>query len=375
MKILLCHCSFALIFFVLPWVAPGQEKEAAQNQNEHRAARVFEQWDKDQDERLSRDELPENVRPNFERVDKDGDGFISRKEHLAFLDRARNNRDQPAAQNGKSLPTGTIEHRDLPYVVDGHERQKLDLYLPAADEKPDAIVVWIHGGAWQAGDKQNCPARFLLADGFAVASVNYRLSQHATFPAQIEDCKAAIRFLREHAAEYQIDPERIGVWGSSAGGHLVALLGTSADVVELGDAKDITSSRVKAVCDYFGPIDFSLMNQQAGKESAIDHDAANSPESKLLGGAVQEHPAKVRLANPATYISGDDAAFLVVHGDQDRLVPVQQSKDFAVALEQAGLDAELIIVEGAGHGISDAKITQRVTRFFQDKLSADSQEK
>jgi acetyl esterase/lipase len=120
--------------------------------------------------------------------------------------------------------------RNLEYVPGGHERQKLDLYIPSkSSEKPLPLIVWVHGGAFRAGSKENPPARQFVALGFAVASINYRFSQHAIFPAQIEDCKAAIRFLRANAKKYNIDPTRIGVWGSSAGGHLVAMLGTTGD--------------------------------------------------------------------------------------------------------------------------------------------------
>ena len=136
-----------------------------------------------------------------------------------------------AAQPPKGgLPPGVKAERDLEYVKDGHERQKLDLYLPAKAEGPLPLVVWVHGGAWLGGNKDNPPGLFLLPRGYALASVNYRLSQHARFPAQIEDCKAAIRWLRANAAAYRLNLDKIGVWGASAGGHLVALLGTTGGV-------------------------------------------------------------------------------------------------------------------------------------------------
>ena len=124
--------------------------------------------------------------------------------------------------------------RDLEYVPGGHERQKLDLYLPreASVDRKRPLIVWVHGGAWLAGSKDRCPAVPFADQGYAVASINYRLSQHAIFPAQIEDCKAAIRWLRVNAGKYGYDPNRLGVWGASAGGHLGALLGTAGDVQE-----------------------------------------------------------------------------------------------------------------------------------------------
>ena len=150
--------------------------------------------------------------------------------------------NQPAAAQPRpgsaravaDVPQGVKAHRDLAYVVNGHERQKLDLFVPEKADGPLPLIIWIHGGGWQNGSKEGCPPlrNGYTGRGYAVASINYRLSGHAIFPAQIEDCKAAIRWLRAHAKEYSLDPQRFGVWGSSAGGHLVALLGTSGDVKE-----------------------------------------------------------------------------------------------------------------------------------------------
>ena len=155
----------------------------------------------------------------------------------------------------------------------------------------------------------------LAAKGYAVASINYRLSQHAVFPAQIEDCKAAIRWLRANAAKYHLDPDHIGVWGASAGGHLVALLGTTGSVKELeGKGGNLDqSSRVQCVVDWFGPTDLATMGGS--------HDKPGSPESRLIGGPVQENKEKARKASPLTYVSKDSAPFLIMHGDQDNTVP------------------------------------------------------
>ena len=140
------------------------------------------------------------------------------------------NAQQQPKRSAPKPPIGVKILRDLQYVEGGHERNRLDLYLPEKAEGRLPVVVWIHGGAWYAGNKDGCPAVPLTGEGCAVASINYRLSQHAVFPAQIEDCKAAIRWLRANAAKYDLDPDHIGVWGASAGGHLVALLGTTAGV-------------------------------------------------------------------------------------------------------------------------------------------------
>jgi len=242
------------------------------------------------------------------------------------------------------LPAGVRVLRDLKYVENGHERNRLDLYLPEKVEGGLPLVVWIHGGAWQAGSKQGCPAVFLAAKGYAVASINYRLSQHAIFPAQIEDCKAAIRWLRGNAAKYQIDADHIGVWGASAGGHLVAMLGTTGNVKDLeGTGGNLDrSSRVQCVVDWFGPSDLATM--------AGSHDNPGSPESRLIGGTVQENKEKARKASPLTYVSKDSAPFLIMHGDQDNTVPLSQSEVLAAALKKAGVDVKLVVVKGNGHG-------------------------
>jgi acetyl esterase/lipase/outer membrane protein assembly factor BamB len=221
------------------------------------------------------------------------------------------------------------------------------------------------------GDKRPCPFAHLAARGYAVASVNYRLSQHAVFPAQIEDAKAAVRWLRSRAAEHGLDPERFAASGHSAGGHLAALLGTSGGVKDLeGPGGDgALSSRIQCVADFFGPTDFLAMNQQAGTLSGLDHDAPGSPESQLIGGPIQENVEKAKRANPITYVSPDDPPFLILHGDRDRLVPVGQSRILHEALVKAGVDSTLHVVEGAGHGdLRDPAIPAKLEAFFEKHL-------
>ena len=257
---------------------------------------------------------------------------------------------------------------NVEYAPNGHERQKMDIYLPepGKNARPVPIVVWIHGGAWLAGNKKNCPSRVFLKYGFAVASINYRLSQHAIFPAQIEDCKAAIRYLRANAKKYNIDPDRIGVWGSSAGGHLVALLGTTSDIKKFDKGDNLhVSSEVQAVCDFFGPTDFTKM---CDFESSMDHDATDSPESKLVGGAIQDNKEACKRANPITYVSRNDPPFLIVHGDKDPLVPHNQSELLYDALKKVGADVKFHTVKGGGHGFRDAQVDRMVWEFFNRHL-------
>jgi acetyl esterase/lipase len=273
------------------------------------------------------------------------------------------------AQPGTRLPEGTRAFRDMAYVTSGHERQKLDLFVPAGATNPLPLIIWIHGGAWFAGSKENCPALRYLDRGYAVASINYRLSQHAIFPAQIEDSKAAVRWLRAHAKEYNLDPARFSAWGSSAGGHLVALLGTSGDVkeFEVGENLD-ASSRVQAVVDWFGPTDFIQMSKYSPTNAPFNHDAVDSPESRLIGGAIQQHKEKVARANPITYIGKDDPPFLIMHGDKDNIVPYQQSELLHEALQKAGVGTTLKIIAGAGHGFGGAEIDRQVAEFFDKHL-------
>lgn len=240
--------------------------------------------------------------------------------------------------------------RDLAYVAHGHPRQTLDLYLPQTGTRWP-LIIWMHGGAWLAGNKDDVRPATFLSRGFAVASLNYRLSLHAIFPAQIEDGKAAVRWLRSQASTYRYDPTRIGAIGVSAGGHLAAMLGSTGGIKDFdtGDHLDM-SSRVQAVADLFGPTDFLQMDAHNLPNAALVHAAADSPESRLVGGPIAEHRDRVRRANPITYISMDSPPFLIVHGDADLLVPHRQSELLAAALTQAGVRATLHTIRGGVHG-------------------------
>lgn len=272
---------------------------------------------------------------------------------------------------GTSELRGVAAWRDLEYGRAGEVPLRLDLYVP---ENPDGalpLVLWIHGGGWRSGSKVHCPALFLTRRGYAVASVDYRLVPDAVFPAQIQDCKAAVRWLRAHAQEYRLDPKRFGVWGASAGGHLAALLGTAGDVPQfdapIGDMGQ--SSRVQAVCDFFGPVDFTpLLHLPPDHPRA----AAHSAVSQLLGGPLREREGLVRLASPVTHVSPDDPPFLIVHGSNDEGVPISQSRSLFEALQKAGVPCSLHIVEGAGHGMGgmrdSAELEAKVAAFFDQHL-------
>jgi len=253
-----------------------------------------------------------------------------------------------------SQPGRTI--KDIPYTTPiQSEKQKLDLYIPESDGSMPCLV-WIHGGAWRVGSKDGLPKEIdiLLDHGYIVASIGYRLSSEAIFPAQIFDCKAAIRFLKTNAIDYGIDPEKIAVAGSSAGGHLVSLLGTSAGIPSLEDKRmgcGKVSSRVHAVVDYFGPTDFMIMDVLPGIcEDPMVHLAPNSPESLLLGCDIRQCPDKVRWANPITYITEEDPPFLILHGTHDCTVTPESSVSLEKALKEKGVPVSLHLLPGAGHG-------------------------
>lgn len=277
----------------------------------------------------------------------------------------------------KRLPEGTKIERDIVYAQVGDTKLLLDLYVPPKSSGPLPVILWIHGGGWRSGSKgSGGPALPMVARGFALVDVGYRLSGEAIFPAQVQDCKAAVRWVRANAVTYGLDPTRIGAWGSSAGGHLVAFLGTTGDTKEFDtETNGNRSSRVQAVCDWFGPTDFLQMDKHSLEGARLVHDAANSPESLLVGGPIQQEPYRTLVikANPITYVTKDDPPFLIMHGDKDMLVPLHQSELLYDALKKAGVDATLHIVKGAGHGLQDGeespqKLFETAAAFFEEHL-------
>lgn len=272
-------------------------------------------------------------------------------------------------QRQPQLPDTIEVKRNIAYAGTDNPRQKLDLYLPKkrATDKPLPVVVFIHGGGWRAGDKSSGAgnvSRFVASGDYAGVSVGYRLTNEAQWPAQIHDCKAAIRWIRGNAKELNLDPDKIAVWGSSAGGHLVSMLGTSGDVKELeGTLGSFTtnSSRVTCVVNYYGPEDFVTM---VNKPSTIDRTTKDYPEALLLGGRVQDVPEKAKAASPITYVSADDPPFLTAHGTKDPLVPYDQALELDTAMKKAGVSHLLIEMTNGGHGFRSEELDQRVKQFL-----------
>ncbi len=260
------------------------------------------------------------------------------------------------APKPQSLPAGVKAEFNIQYVPDGDPAQALDIYFPEQPaEKPQPLLVWIHGGGWSGGSKSERTYIGQIARGYVFASIEYRFSQKAIFPAQAQDCQAAIRWLRANAKKYNIDPSHIGIGGASAGGHLVALLGTSGGkkaFPPIGGNED-QSDRVQAVCDLFGPADFYTVITQANEDKnakSIFKWNNGDPYSKLIAAKLGEDREKCDAVSPTHYVSKDNPPFLILHGDHDTLVPFAQSEELTDLLKNAGVDVTLQRLPDAGHG-------------------------
>lgn len=240
---------------------------------------------------------------------------------------------------------GVKIHYDVPYTRGGDVRQRLDIYVPENASRPLPVMVWVHGGGWNAGSKETGRGPVLLAleNGCAAVSINYRFSRQAIHPAQIEDCKTAIRFLRAHADRYGLDGNRIAAWGASAGGHLVSLLAVLDEKTYRTDEWADHSSRVCGVISLCGPVNFFPLD---------DNPNAAEPVRGLLGGKAAEKPDVARAASPLTYISADDPPVWMIHAVGDPVVPHAQSVEFEAALKKAGVSAVRVDLPGNSHGIS-----------------------
>ncbi len=329
----------------------AQQTQPRQGNASKRPGFTFKQFsarhDSNQDGKVERDEF--KGAPQFFRLlDQDSDGVVTAEEFQQAMQKAGRQ------ETGRNLPEGVKILRDLEYAqVDG-ESLRLDLYLPEESEIKPPLLVWIHGGGWTKGSKAQINPIFarLTAEGYAAASIDYRLDGLTSHPKQIHDCKGAIRWLRANADKYGYDTTRIGVGGGSAGGHLVLLLGFSDGIKELegevGGNPDV-SSKVHAVVDLFGPSALELF--------------ADESERFRSGKAAE----LLKSASPVTYLSQDDPPILVFHGDKDQTVPLDQSEYLHKKCQETGLESALHIIEGGAHGgpeFSDPTRYQLVKDFF-----------
>jgi acetyl esterase/lipase len=251
-----------------------------------------------------------------------------------------------------TFPEGTVFHQNIPYANDTLKKHLLDIYLPPNATANTPVVIWVHGGAWMVNDKyadmsyMKGTIRAMAEKGYAVASIDYRHSTTAIFPAQIHDCHQALQFLYDNAAKYKLDKTRFALMGFSAGGHLASLLALSFnnDVKSFYPAGKKPSYAIKAVLDFYGPSDFLMFYADA-----TSTDNKNEPISTLLGNSAIKRPDLARLASPDSYVDKGDPAFFIVHGEKDQSVPVSQSLLLKSYLDVVGVPAVITIVKDAPH--------------------------
>ncbi len=273
---------------------------------------------------------------------------------------------------------------DVDYVGDGIIGHKLDIHLPIRKPGPYPVIICIYGSAFFSNSSKSAVfkdgfGQSLLNAGFAVVSINHRSSRDSIFPAQIQDVKSAIRFIRANAAKYELKGEKIGITGWSSGGHLSSMAGTTSglrtgelngfkvDLIGNSSSYSGTSDEVQAVVDWFGPTDFLRMDSCG---STMNHNDPKSPESSLVGGPIQENKEKTRLADPAFYVSSKTPPFLLFHGDKDPLVPICETEYFYAVLKSKRVNSTFIPVAGGGHGpgVMIDKYYDKMVEFFRQYI-------
>jgi acetyl esterase/lipase len=270
------------------------------------------------------------------------------------------------------FPAGTVLYGNIPYANDTLKGHLLDIYLPHTSRSSYPIVIWIHGGGWRKGDKygemdyMNNTVKELINNGYAIASIDYRYSTKAKFPAQIIDCNQAIEFLYNNAAKYHLDRDKFALIGYSAGGHLAALVGSSNNntINSFYFNREQPHFKIKLVIDFFGINDLTALK-------GIGATDPHSGVTLLLGASAADRPDLANMASPVTYIDRDDPPFLVVHGDKDEAVDVSQSVLLNAKLKVSGIKNELVIVPGAPHAgeMFDAKyIRKKVLLWLNEYL-------
>lgn len=280
-----------------------------------------------------------------------------------------------SAQSNEAIrffPKGTHLYGNIPYAHDTLARRRLDIYLPANTTKLCPVIFWIHSGGWRAGGKEGDmhylphTLHALIKNGYAIVAVNYRFSTTAIFPAQIKDCNQAMAFIYENAGKYQLDPARIALMGFSAGGHLAALMGLSAnnDVGDFYTDHTTQVAKPRAVVDFYGLSDFRLI-------PGAEHAKTTNGPGLLFGGAMNNKPALVKQATPVNYIDSSDPPFLIIHGDKDELMDVRQSICLNDSLLAHGVKSQLMLIKGAPHGgkmFDQKKVRRAVISFLKKSL-------
>ena len=266
-------------------------------------------------------------------------------------------------------PIPTVSH-SIEYARVGSHALLLDMHRGETPRGGSPVVIWVHGGAWRKGTRANVPITGLCLYGFAIASIDYRLSTDASFPAQIHDIKAAIRFLRANADKYALDSERFYIAGASAGGHLAVLAGVSTGVAELeGDVGEYESepSDVRAIVSFYGASNLQTILSQSTPHGL----SVRVPALELLlGGQPDQKPELARLASPVVHVDRSDPPLLLIHGDQDPQMPINQSHELHGAYENAGVDVIFRVVHGGKHGgavFYDKKTIQLLGDFLRKK--------
>lgn len=267
---------------------------------------------------------------------------------------------------GDASPYGdAFVKKDISYVANPHPRQTFDLYLPKnKEQQPSPLIFWLHGGAWMLSNKDWDNVKYLVRHGYALASVDYRLSGDALFPAQIEDCNAALDFILAHADAYGIDPKRFVIGGASAGGHLALLLGLARNEKAFGANPSL---KPFAILDFFGPTDLTTILDEVGPGHG--HQVLEDAQQRLLGGSSTNQLARGRFASPINYVSPASSPVLILHGDKDDLVPYSQSQRLHSRLDQIGVTNVFITVPGAGHDgpmFETPDIQEKVILFLRE---------
>lgn len=344
---------------------PSAALAQAPASEEARLEPVWQKLDANKDGKVMLDELPPPMAGAMRRSDLNGDGAITVAEYVAFDHDPGGSARTPLSDNVRFVP-------ELNYAGTSDWRQTLDVYLPkkAAVPGPLPVVVFVHGGGWTTGSKHmNRSQAIALAQGgrYAAVSINYRLAWQSRWPAQINDVKAAVRWVRGNAARYGLDPKRICASGASAGGHLVGLLGTSGGIAAVEGRLGThlrQSSRVQCVIDIMGPADLANLDRASGPASPIN---------LMLGGSASEKPDVARQASPVSFVDRSDPPFLLIHGTADPVVSYQESVKFDAALRGAGVPVLFQTVEGGGHGDFGAALPQvfERQRLFLERVFYD----